>query len=105
MQSRFEQNRISQLTSTYGPDEPPRLALDFGDYLSILWRLDQHASSPVRVKYYRQCAKALATALSIHDRSVYRLVENTAPGELYKPRWVPERVPEAQTCKAYLKKK
>lgn len=84
MQSRFEQTRITQLTSTYGPDEAPRLPLDFGDFLSILWRLDQHASQPARVKYYRQCAGALAAALNIRQRTIYRLVENTAPGELYK---------------------
>ncbi len=84
MQSRFEQTRITQLTSTYGPDEPPRVPLDFGDYLSILWRLDHHASKPTQVKYYRQCAHAVATALGIQNRSVYRLVENTPPGQLYK---------------------
>jgi hypothetical protein len=84
MHSRFEQTRISQLTSTYGPDEPPRVPLDFGDYLSILWRLDHHASKPAQVKYYRQCAQALAFALGIQNRSVYRLVENTPPGQLYK---------------------
>ncbi len=84
MQNRLEQNRISQLTSTYGPDEAPRLPLDFGDYLSILWRLDVHASQPARVKYYRQCAQALGTALEIHNRSVFRLVEITPPGQLYK---------------------
>jgi hypothetical protein len=84
MHSRFEQTRITQLTSTYGPDEPPRVPLDFGDYLSILWRLDHHANKPAQVKYYRQCAQALATALNIQNRSVYRLVENTPPGQLYK---------------------
>lgn len=84
MQSRLEQTRISQLTSTYGPDEPPRLSLDFGDYLSILWRLDVYANQPARVKYYRQCAHALGAALGIQNRSVYRLVEHTPPGQLYQ---------------------
>jgi hypothetical protein len=83
-QSRVEQNRIAQLTSTYGPDEAPRLPLDFGDYLSILWRIDKHAEKPARVKYYRQCAHALANALGIQNRSVYRLVEHTPPGQLYQ---------------------
>ncbi|MBZ0298791.1 MAG: hypothetical protein K8J31_03575 [Anaerolineae bacterium] len=84
MQSRLEQTRISQLTSTYSPDEPPRLPLDFGDYLSILWRLDKHANHPGKVKYYRQCVQALATALNFQNRSIYRLVEITPPGQLYR---------------------
>lgn len=84
MQSRFEQTRIDQLTSTYGPDEPPRLPLDFGDYLSLLWRLDQSADAPNRVRYYRQCALAVGTGLDLRGRSVFRLVENTPPGDLYR---------------------
>jgi hypothetical protein len=78
-----ERTRISQLTSTYGPDEPPRLPMDFGDFLSILWRLDRHFDDPARVKYYRQCALALGEGLQLKGRSVYRLVEMTQPGQLY----------------------
>lgn len=83
MQNR-DQTRIEQLTSTYGPDEPPRLPLDFGDYLSLLWRLDKHASHPAKVKYYRQCALGLAEGLGLKGRSIFRLVEVTLPGEIYK---------------------
>lgn len=84
MQSGFEQARIDQLISTYGPDEPPRLPLDFGDFLSLLWRLDASANQPHRVRYYRQCALALGAALNITKRSVFRLVETTPAGSLYQ---------------------
>ena len=43
MQSRFEQARINQLISSYAPNDPPRLVLDFGDMLSLVWRLDKSA--------------------------------------------------------------
>jgi hypothetical protein len=84
MQSRFEQARISQLLSTYSPQDIPRTSLDFGDYLSLLWRLDQNADSPNRVKYYRQCASALAEALNFKNQPLHRLVEMTEPGEIYR---------------------
>jgi hypothetical protein len=58
--------------------------LDFGDYLSLLWRLDQNAEQPKKVKYYRQCALSLADGLGFKDRSVFRLVETSPPGQLYK---------------------
>jgi hypothetical protein len=83
MISSTEQTRISQLTSTYGPDEAPRLPMDFGDYLSILWRLDKHAEEPARVRYYRHCAQTLGTALGLQQRSLFRLVDNTPPGQIY----------------------
>lgn len=83
MHSGFEQARIDQLISTYGPDDPPRLPLDFGDYLSLLWRLDVSASQPSRARYYRQCALALGKALNMAGRSVFRLVETTPAGSLY----------------------
>ncbi|MBL8156778.1 MAG: hypothetical protein JNM70_21555, partial [Anaerolineae bacterium] len=60
MPSLEERTRISQLTSTYGPDDPPKMPLDFGDLLSILWRLDKHAEDTARVRYYRRCAVSLA---------------------------------------------
>jgi hypothetical protein len=84
MSNRIERTRINQLTSTYGPDEAPRLPMDFGDYLSLIWRLDKHAEEPGKVKYYRRCALALAEGLGLKDRSVVRLVELTPPGQLYQ---------------------
>lgn len=83
MSNRIERTRISQLTSSYGPDEPPRLPMDFGDYLSLIWRLDKHAADPAKVKYYKRCALALGAALEIKSRPVARMVEATAPGQLY----------------------
>jgi hypothetical protein len=82
-QTRFEQVRISQLLSTYSPQDPPRMSLDFGDYLSILWRLDQCASQPNRVRYYRRCSASLADALSFKNHALHRLVEMTPPGNIY----------------------
>lgn len=84
MQSRFEQVRISQLLSPYSPQDPPRTSLDFGDYLSLLWRIDHCADCPNRVRYYRQCAGALAKALNFKTHALHRLVEMTAPGEIYQ---------------------
>ncbi|MCB9452926.1 MAG: hypothetical protein H6672_15910 [Anaerolineaceae bacterium] len=84
MPNRIERTRISQLTSNYSPDEPPRLPLDFGDYLSLLWRLDQYAESPVKVKYYRRCAQALAAGLGVQGSQVVKLMELTPPGQLYE---------------------
>jgi hypothetical protein len=83
MTNRVERTRISQLTSSYGPDEPPRLPMDFGDFLSLIWRLDKHADEPAKVKYYRRCALSLAEGLGLKNRSVFRLVELTPPGQLY----------------------
>ena len=84
MQSRFEQVRIGQLLSTYSPLDPPRTSLDFGDYLSLLWRLDHTVECPNRMRYYRQCASALAQALDFKDHALHRLVEMTTPGEIYQ---------------------
>lgn len=84
MQSRFEQTRINQLTSLYSPDDPPRVPLDFGDYLSLVWRLDSCAPQPNRERYYRQCIQSLGTALGLKSHAIYRLVEHTATGEIYK---------------------
>lgn len=81
--SRFEQVRISQLVSAYSPAEPPRLPLDFGDYLSLLWRIDQAARGyETRARYYRQCASALADALGFRPHPLYRLVERTPAGDV-----------------------
>jgi hypothetical protein len=84
MQSRFEQARISQLLSSYSPQDPPRTSLDFGDYLSLLWRLDRSTDSPNRAKYYRQSATALAEALNFKTHALHRLVELSELGEIYR---------------------
>src|SRR5256885_525433 len=82
-QSRFEQTRINQLISLYSPDDPPRLALDFGDYLSLVWRLDTSAGFPGRERYYRLCAQALCNALNIKAHPISRMVETTPAGQIY----------------------
>lgn len=82
--TRFEQDRITQLIGTYSPTDVPRLPLDFGDYLSVLWRLDQCAAQPMRARYYRACAGALAAGLGITGSGLVRLVDLTLPGELYQ---------------------
>lgn len=84
MPSHFEQARINQLLSAYAPHDPPRLGLDFGDYLSLLWRLDRSAALPARSRYYRQCACALASALNFKAHPLGRLVETTEAGEIYR---------------------
>jgi hypothetical protein len=82
--NRIERTRITQLTSTYAPDEAPRLPMDFGDFLSLVWRLDKHADDPAKVKYYRKCAMALGEGLGLKGQTVFKLVELTAPGQLYQ---------------------
>lgn len=79
----FEQARIQQLLSPYSPEEPPRLSLDFGDYLSLAWRLDTCGDATRRAVYYRRCLQALSAALEIKGRSLCRLVEQTEPGQIY----------------------
>ncbi len=81
--SRFEQARINQLLSAYSPQESPRLSLDFGDYLSLIWRLDHCAEKPKRASYYRACLSALAQALEIQDSTLHKLVKTTEPGTIY----------------------
>ena len=81
--SRFEQTRINQLISLYSPDDPPRLPLDFGDYLSLIWRLDTSAAFPGRERYYRQCAQALCDALNLRAHPISRMVETTPAGQIY----------------------
>ncbi len=77
-----DQQRIIQLTSAYAPTQPPQLPLTFGDYLSLLWRVDQSAGNPDREAYYRQCADALARGLGFANRSLYRLVRRTEAGRI-----------------------
>ncbi|MEP7292438.1 MAG: hypothetical protein ABI835_11680 [Chloroflexota bacterium] len=83
MQTRFEQTRINQLIGLYSPDDSPRLALDFGDYLSLLWRIDANAGLPNRERYYRQCAQALGTAIGLKKLPITKLVQSTAAGQIY----------------------
>jgi hypothetical protein len=83
MHNRFEKSRIAQLTSRYSPDELPRLPMDFGDLLSLLWRLDHHAAAPGKTQYYKRCVLALAQGLGLKDRSIFRLIQIAQPGEIY----------------------
>ena len=83
MQSREEQARIKQLTSPYSPQDPPRLPLNFGDFLSLLWRLDTSDTFPARERYYRQCVQALADALGLKTHPICRIIETTLAGEIY----------------------
>ena len=78
-----DDDRIRQLTSAYSPTAPPQLPLDFGDYLSILWRIDRHADQPHLETYYRHCERALARAFSFERRSLGRMVRTTPAGQLY----------------------
>ncbi len=82
MMMQADQPRIAQLISPYSPATPPQFPLGFGDYLSILWRLDQSAANPAREAYYRQCALALARGLGFDQRSLGRMVERTAAGSI-----------------------
>ncbi len=82
MQSHFEQARVTQLTSAYAPTDPPRTSLDFGDLLSLLWRLDQCGGLPGRERYYRRCLTALCHALGLEAHPIFRFIELTPPGEL-----------------------
>lgn len=105
MTNRIEKTRISQLTSSYGPDEPPRLPMDFGDLLSLMWRIDKHADDAAKVRYYRKCAQALATGLGLKGGGIYRLIELTQPGQLYQqlpnsPYRGTDRLVDAQDRKA-----
>jgi len=75
-----DDGRITQLTSPYSPHSPPQLPLDFSDYLSLLWRIDRAASQPGQVRYYTQCARALARAFQFDQRSLGRMVKTTEPG-------------------------
>ncbi len=74
--------RVNQLTSPYSPMIPPQLPLDFGDYLSLLWRIDHHIGQPHLILYYTQCAKAMARALDFEQKSLGRMVRTTEPGNL-----------------------
>lgn len=104
MQSRFEQSRISQLISPYAPNDPPRLLLDFGDLLSLLWRLDRNAGTN-RERYYRQCVRALLSGLNLVTHPLCRVIDTSQSGELYRqipnlPYRIGTRLVDAQDRKA-----
>ncbi len=77
-----DQDRIAQLTSPYSPFNPPQLPLDFGDFLSLLWRTDRYAAQPNLAHYYYDCAWALARAYQFEGKSLGRMVRTTHPGDL-----------------------
>jgi hypothetical protein len=83
MHSRFEQARIGQLLGDYAPGTTPQFALDFSDYLSLLWRFDGCAALPARARYYRACIEALGQALGIEATPMGRMVAAAAPGTVY----------------------
>lgn len=78
-----DQQRIMQLLSTYRPESPPQLPLTFGDYLSLLWRIDNASENPNIESYYRRCAGSVAAGLGFSDRSLCRLVRATPAGGIY----------------------
>lgn len=82
--NRSDEYRIRQLTSPYSPQAPPQLPLDFGDFLSLVWRIDQHAGQKNLADYYTQCARALSRAFEFEQKSLGRLVRSTRPGQIYK---------------------
>jgi len=81
----FDPHRIRQLLSPYEPDFPPMLPLDFGDYLSLLWRQDRasQARQEMRVVYYRRCAQAMAEAFGFAGSELGRALRAAMPGENY----------------------
>lgn len=82
--NRNEDVRIVQITSPYDPYHPPQLPLDFSDYLSLVWRLDQSAEQPHLVEYYRQCTRAIARSFGFDDRPLGRAIRTAEPGMLYE---------------------
>lgn len=81
--NRSDESRVNQLTSPYAPLNPPQLPLDFGDFLSILWRLDRHAAQNNLVLYYGQCARALSRAFDFEQQSIERILKTVEPGQFY----------------------
>ncbi|MBN1966794.1 MAG: hypothetical protein JW910_19230 [Anaerolineae bacterium] len=76
------QQGIAQLTSTYSPTQPPQLPVSFGDYLSLLWRIDHSAEHGSREVYYRQCATAVARGLEFDEHPLERIVRAAPVGEV-----------------------
>ncbi len=81
--TRFEQARIQQLVGTYSPEAMPKLPLDFGDFLSLLWRIDHHAEHGGQRTYYYACAAALAAGLNLPQK-ILLVVETAAAGEMIR---------------------
>ncbi len=79
--TRFEQARIQQLIGLYSPEAVPKLPLDFGDFLSLLWRIDHHAEHAGHRNYYHACAAALGAALELPPKLML-VVETAAAGEI-----------------------
>jgi hypothetical protein len=101
--------RIRQLTSSYGPHTPPQLPLGFGDYLSLLWRLDRSAGHDGKTRYYRLCISALLVALGYQNRDPEWVLLTAAPGDLYAtlgnaPYRQTERPPDAAHRRAAIQK-
>ena len=82
--NRSDDSRINQLTSPYSPFNPPQLPLDFGDYLSLLWRTDRNAKQANLMRYYAQCARALSQAFQFEQKSLGRMIRATEAGQLYE---------------------
>jgi hypothetical protein len=82
--NRSDEYRIKQLTSPYSPQNPPQLPLDFGDFLSLIWRIDRHAAQDSLVDYYAACARALTKAFEFDQKSLGRMIRSTEPGRLYE---------------------
>jgi hypothetical protein len=82
--NRSDEYRIRQLTSPYSPQTPPQLPLDFGDFLSLIWRIDRHASQNNLVDYYARCVRALARAFEFDQKSLGRMIRSTEPGRIYE---------------------
>lgn len=84
MKQRAPADRVTQLTSPYSPFDPPQLPLDFGDYLSLLWRIDRHAGQENLVHYYGRCARALARAFGFDHQALGTTARTAEPGTLYR---------------------
>ncbi len=85
---------VRQLRSAYAPASEPELPLGFGDYLSLLYRLDEQDrlieergaanALPLRRSWYLGCCSALRGALLLTDTAF-----DTLPGEKpYDPRQI-----------------
>jgi hypothetical protein len=77
-----DEARIAQLTSPYSPLAPPKLPLEFGDYLSLIWRIDRHAGQKHLTRYYSACAESVARGLGLDRPSLRRTLRAVAPGEV-----------------------
>ncbi len=86
--------RVRQLRSAYDPGSALELPLGFGDYLSILFRLDEQnrlieelgpvEPLPLRQAWYVACGTALRDALSLKDTAFDRVAHERP----YDPRQI-----------------